>query len=153
MINPLPQSGLWQPNSGTPEATLSEQFWHSLFYFNVYRIMVVVVIILITWMVLDPVLGSHNPKLFFYAALIYLFCTGISMLLVLIRLPRFNWQIAIQICSDVMFITILVHFSGGILQSGLGLLLLASLAAAGLISRGKLVLFYASIASIGILLN
>ncbi len=153
MINPLPQSGLWQPISGTPEATLSEQFWRSLFYFNVYRIMVVVVIILITWMVLDPVLGSHNPQLFFYAALIYLFCTGISMLLVLIRLPRFNWQIAIQICSDVMFITILVHFSGGILQSGLGLLLLASLAAAGLISRGKLVLFYASIASIGILLE
>jgi len=153
MINPLPQSGLWQPISGTPEATLSEQFWRSLFYFNVYRIMVVVVIILITWMVLDPVLGSHNPQLFFYAALIYLFCTGISMLLVLIRLPRFNWQIAIQICSDVMFITILVHFSGGILQSGLGLLLLASLAAAGLISRGKLLLFYASIASIGILLE
>jgi two-component system sensor histidine kinase PilS (NtrC family) len=45
-----------------------------------------------------------------------------------------------------------MHLSGGI-QSGLGLLLLVSLAAAGLISRGRLVLFYASVASIGILLE
>ncbi len=45
-----------------------------------------------------------------------------------------------------------MYFSGGI-QSGLGLLLLASLAAAGLISRGKLALFYAFVASIGILLE
>jgi len=153
MINSLPQTRLWQSVLSTPESSLSEQFWRSLFYFNVYRSMAVVVIILITWIARDSVLGSYNPQLFFYVALIYLFCTGISMLLVLVRLPRFNWQIAIQICSDVMFITILVHFSGGILQSGLGLLLLASLAAAGLISRGKLVLFYASIASIGILLE
>ncbi|MEE9580304.1 MAG: histidine kinase dimerization/phospho-acceptor domain-containing protein, partial [Nitrosomonadaceae bacterium] len=153
MINSLPQTRLWQSVLSTPESSLSEQFWRSLFYFNVYRSMAVVVIILITWIARESVLGSYNPQLFFYVALIYLFCTGISMLLVLVRLPRFNWQIAIQICSDVMFITILVHFSGGILQSGLGLLLLASLAAAGLISRGKLVLFYASIASIGILLE
>ena len=153
MINSLSQTNLWQSTSDMPEATLSEQFWRSLFYFNVYRVMVVVVIILITWMARDSVLGSYNPQLFFYVALFYLFCTGISMLLVLVRLPRFSWQITIQICSDVMFINILVHFSGGILQSGLGLLLLASLAAAGLISRGKLVLFYASIASIGILLE
>ena len=152
MINPLPQSKLWQSTSGTPEAAHSEQFWRSLFYFNVYRIMVAGVIIMITWMVRDPVLGSYNPQFFLCAALIYFLFGGISMFLIRIRSPRFNWQIAIQICSDVLFISILVHFSGGI-QSGLGLLLLASLAAAGLISRGKLALFYASVASIGILLE
>ena len=90
MINSLTQSGLWQPTSDTPEAALSEQFWRSLFYFNVYRSMAVIVIILITWIARDSVLGSYNPQLFFYVALIYLFCTGISMLLVLVRLPRFN---------------------------------------------------------------
>ncbi len=114
MINPLPQSKLWQSTSGTPEAAHSEQFWRSLFYFNVYRIMVAGVIIMITWMVSDSVLGSYNPQFFFYATLTYLLFGAISMLLIRIHLPRFNWQIAIQICSDVLFISILVYFSGGI---------------------------------------
>lgn len=148
----VPQSNSRQLASDTPEATLLEQFWRSLFYFNVYRIMMVIVIITITWMMSDPVFGSHNPQFFLYVALIYLLFGGISMLLIRLGLPRINWQIAIQIFSDVIFISILMHFSGGI-QSGLGLLLLVSLAAAGLISRGRLVLFYAAIASIGILLE
>lgn len=46
----------------------------------------------------------------------------------------------------------MIHASGGI-QNGLGILLLVSLACAGLISTGKLALFYASVASIGILLQ
>jgi len=152
MIDYLPQSKLWQPTSSMLETMLSEQFWRSLFYFNVYRIMVSGVIIMVTWMVRDSILGSFNQESFLYVSLIYLLIGVISMFLIHIRSPRFNRQIAIHICSDVLFISVLMYLSGGI-QSGLGLLLLASLAAAGLISRGKLVLFYASIASIGILLE
>ena len=152
MIEYLPQSKLWQSTSSMPETMLSEQFWRSLFYFNVYRIMVVGLIIMVTWMVRDPVLDSFGQKNFLYISLIYLLIGVVSMFLIHIRIPRFNWQIAIQICSDVLFISILMYLSGGI-QSGLGLLLLVSLAAAGLISRGKLVLFYAAVASIGILLE
>ncbi len=152
MIDYLPQSKLWQSTSSTSETILSEQFWRSLFYFNVYRIMVVGVIIMVTWMVRDSILGSFNQESFQYVSLIYLLIGVISMFLIHIRSPRFNRQIAIQICSDVLFISILMYLSGGI-QSGLGLLLLVSLAAAGLISRGRLVLFYASVASIGILLE
>ena len=152
MIEYLPQSKLWQSTSSMPETVISEQFWRSLFYFNVYRIMVVGLIIMVTWMVRDPILGSFDQKNFLYVSLAYLLIGVVSMFLIHIRIPRFNWQIAIQICSDVLFISILMYLSGGI-QSGLGLLLLVSLAAAGLISRGKLVLFYASVASIGILLE
>ena len=152
MIDYLPQSKLWQSTSSMPETMLSEQFWRSLFYFNVYRIMVAGVIIMVTWVVRDPILGSLSKESFQYVSLTYLLIGVISMFLIHIRSPRFNRQIAIQICSDVLFISILMHLSGGI-QSGLGLLLLVSLAAAGLISRGRLVLFYASVASIGILLE
>lgn len=152
MIDYLSQSKLNQSTFSMPETIHSEKFWHSLFYFNVYRIMVVGVIIMITWMVRDPIIGSFNQRNFLYVSLIYILIGVISMFLIHIRSPRFNWQIAIQICSDVLFISILMYLSGGI-QSGVGLLLLVSLAAAGLISRGRLVLFYASIASIGILLE
>lgn len=46
----------------------------------------------------------------------------------------------------------MIHACGG-LASGLGILLMISLAGAGLISQGRLTLFYAAIASIGILLQ
>ena len=49
-------------------------------------------------------------------------------------------------CADIVFIVLLMFASGGI-SSGLGLLLLSGLAAAGLISRGRLTLFYAALAS------
>jgi two-component system sensor histidine kinase PilS (NtrC family) len=44
-------------------------------------------------------------------------------------------------------------FASGGISSGLGLLLLSGLAAAGLISRGRLTLFYAALASIAVLLE
>ncbi len=109
-------------------------------------------IITITWLYPSSSLGSHNPWLFLYTALAYMVFGGISLLLTRMRRLHFDRQLAIQICGDVLFVAILMYSSGGI-QSGLGPLLLAPLAAAGLISRGRLALFYASIASIGILLE
>ena len=137
---------------GAPGTPPPEQFWRSLLYFNVYRLVVACGIVAITWIFRDTQFGSHNPRLFFYVALIYILFGGFSLLLIGMRRPRFNRQLAIQICGDVMFLVILTYASGGV-QSGLGLLLLASLAAAGLISRGRLALFFASVASISILLE
>lgn len=133
-------------------ATRPEEFWRSLFYFNLYRLVVACGVVVITWIFRDTQFGSHSPRLFFFAALAYILFSGFSLLLISMRRPRFNWQLAIQVGGDVMFLAVLTYASGGV-QSGLGLLLLASLAAAGLVSRGKLALFFASVASIGMLLE
>ena len=69
-----------------------------------------------------------------------------------LRWPRFTWQLAGQIGADIVGLTVLSYASGGI-QSSIGLLLLVSLAAAGLISRGKITLFFAALASIAALLE
>jgi two-component system sensor histidine kinase PilS (NtrC family) len=61
-------------------------------------------------------------------------------------------QLAFQVGTDIAVISTMSYFSGGI-QSNLGMLLLVSLAAAGLISRGRITLFYAALASITILLE
>ncbi|MBK7491717.1 MAG: hypothetical protein IPI17_06690 [Nitrosomonas sp.] len=74
------------------------------------------------------------------------------MLLIRLRFPGFNRQLAIQVISDIAFFSLMLYASGG-LQSGLGVLLLVSLAGAGLISRGRLALFFASIATISLLLQ
>jgi two-component system, NtrC family, sensor histidine kinase PilS len=53
---------------------------------------------------------------------------------------------------DIVFVTVLIFASRGI-TSGLGLLLLTTLAGAALISRGRLALFFAALASIAVLLE
>ncbi|HTE14206.1 MAG TPA: HAMP domain-containing sensor histidine kinase, partial [Burkholderiales bacterium] len=65
---------------------------------------------------------------------------------------RFNVQIVTQVVWDILFVTVLLYASRGV-SSGLGLLLLTTLAGAGLISRGKLALFFAALASIAVLLE
>jgi two-component system sensor histidine kinase PilS (NtrC family) len=53
---------------------------------------------------------------------------------------------------DVLSITLLMHTSGGI-RSGIGVSLLISLAAAGLITRGRLAFFHAAVAALAVLLE
>ncbi len=152
MTTSLPQAKSWQSTADTSATTYPEPFWRSLFYFNVYRLLMASGIVVTTWLSPESSFGSYNPRLFLYAALTYTAFSGVALLLTRMQRLHFNWQLTIQICGDVVFVAILMYSSGGI-QSGLGPLLLAPLAAAGLISRGRLALFYASIASIGILLE
>ena len=78
--------------------------------------------------------------------------TLISFVLLKLQWPRFNLQLAGQIATDIVVLTMLSYASGGI-QSSIGLLLLVSLAAAGLVSRGRITLFFAALASIATLLE
>jgi two-component system sensor histidine kinase PilS (NtrC family) len=53
---------------------------------------------------------------------------------------------------DVLAIVMLMHASGGV-KSGLGVILLVTLAAAGLITRGRLAFFHAAMAALAVLLE
>ncbi len=127
-------------------------YWRSLFYFNVYRL-IVATLLLVTAVVFDDSLfGSHSLTLYLYACGGYILATALFFVSATSRRPEFSVQITAQVAADVFFITVLTYASGGV-SSGLGLLLLASLAAAGIISRGRLALFFASLASIAVLLE
>lgn len=109
-------------------------------------------IVISTWLFHPFSFGNTNVLLFDYVAWVYVFLCGLTIIPVRKRYLSFNWQLSFQIVSDVVFICTMIFASGGI-QSGLGVLLLVSLAGAGLISRGRLALFYAAVASIGLLLQ
>ncbi|HQR02842.1 MAG: HAMP domain-containing histidine kinase [Proteobacteria bacterium] len=66
--------------------------------------------------------------------------------------PRFNRLLTAEVMTDIVALTLLMHASGGN-HSGLGYLLLVTLAAAGLVGQGRLTLFYASLASLALLLE
>jgi two-component system, NtrC family, sensor histidine kinase PilS len=137
----------FRPDQGYPNS-----YWRSLFYFNVYRVIVATLLLVSAVVFSESLFGSNSFQLYLYGCAGYILATVLFFITTTSRRPDFNLQIAVQVGADVFFITLLTHASGGV-GSGLGLLLLASLAAAGIISRGRLTLFFASFATIGVLLE
>lgn len=135
------------------QGVVPDSFWVSLKYFNFYRIAVGAVFLLLALIYGDTVsLGSQDPVVFTYASAVYL---AIAVLFhVALRKLRayFNIQLTTHVVTDVVAIVLLMYASSGI-RSGLGVMLLISLAGAALVSRGALTLFYAALASIAVLLE
>ena len=128
-------------------------FWRSLRYFNLYRLALASFFVFLAGAFGSSLsLSPRNWTLFFVSSLIYAAVAAFSFVPLRLRWPRFTWQLAGQIGTDIVGLTVLSYASGGI-QSSIGLLLLVSLAAAGLISRGKITLFFAALASIAALLE
>src|SRR5574340_657933 len=128
-------------------------FWRSLRYFNLYRLALVSLFVFLAGAFGPSLsLGARNWSIFFTASLIYAAVVIFSFVPLKLRWPRFAWQLAGQVGGDIVGLSVLSYACGGI-QSNIGLLLLVSLAAAGLISRGRITLFFAALASIAALLE
>ncbi len=135
------------------ESSFSDTHWRSLRFFNAYRIAVAILMLTsIAILGTDTFLGWKDRATFTYTGLLYVVFGLLCLIPAKMRRPDLDWQLSIQITADVTFIVVLMHVSGGVV-SGLGLLLLAVLAGAGMISRGRLTLFHAALASIGVLLE
>lgn len=139
----------WPPQHGE----VAESFWVSLKYFNFYRIAVAAIFLLAVLISGEELgLGSHNLRAFTYASAFYL-ALAVVFQVVLRKVPSyFNLQLTLHVATDIVLIVVLMYASSGI-RSGLGVMLLISLAGAALVSRGTLMLFYAALASIAVLLE
>lgn len=127
-------------------------FWRSLRYFSLYRLVLTSFFVFLAGAFgPDLSLGARNWQIFFDVSVIYAAAAMLSFLPLWLRWPRFSWQLASQIGVDIVGLSALSYASGGI-ESNIGLLLLVSLAAAGMISRGRVTLFFAALASIAALL-
>ncbi len=130
-----------------------ESLWRSISFFNLYRLILGGVLMLMATLfgeALSPV--AQQQSWFFWVSAGYTLLVLISVLAVNLRRPRPGLQLAFQVCSDIAAVTLLLYFSAGI-QSNYGMLLLVSLALAGMISRGRITLLYAALASIAMLLE
>lgn len=103
-------------------------------------------------------IGSKNwtdkdsAQLFLYGALAYLAFSVVILVINTLQATKHWLILPPQILIDIAFIVLLMHAAGGA-QSGLGLLLIIIIVIASLVSNGRLALFYAAIASIGLLLE
>jgi two-component system, NtrC family, sensor histidine kinase PilS len=135
------------------EERIPESFWISLRYFNLYR-MVLAGLFLGTSLVYGDALslGSHSLAVFRYVAAAYL-VVGIVFHVVLRDLrDKFELQLTLHACVDIVAITLLMFASGGV-RSGLGVMLLISLTGAAIVAPRRLSFLYAALATIALLLE
>lgn len=146
------RSVAWEAVMTSHSGEHPEPFWRSLFYFNVYRLLVAL-LLLLSVAIWGPNLwfGSRDLRLFVVTDIAFVVFGVVCFVLISAR-RHFDLQLTLQVAADVVFVVLLLYSSNG-LSSGLGLLLLTTLAGAGLISRGRLTLFFAALASIGVLLE
>lgn len=127
--------------------------WRSLLYFNAYRLVVAALLLVAATAAEQlPQLDVGNRAMFLGTASAYVFFALASFASISAQQPGVQLQLGLQVCADIVFMALLMHAGGGI-GSGLGLLLLANLAGAAIISGGRLALFYASLASLAVLLT
>jgi two-component system sensor histidine kinase PilS (NtrC family) len=141
-------------SAARPEAqTVPESFWVSLRYFNAYRIAIAGLFFVSGLAYGDLLsLASQNVRLFAATSAVYLLA-AIAYQVILTRVPRnFDTQLTVHVCTDVVVTGLLMFASGGF-RSGLAVMLLISIAAASLVSRGRLLLFYAALATIVVLVE
>ncbi|MDX8380315.1 MAG: PAS domain-containing sensor histidine kinase [Gallionella sp.] len=135
------------------EDATPDDFWRSLNYYNFYRLVLVWFIVFIALVFnAQSMFGKLNGELFLMTGWFYAAVVMMSFIPLRLRWLTFSGQLAVQVCSDIVALTVLAYASGGI-QSSVGLLLMISMAVTGIISRGKITLFFAALASIAALLE
>ena len=134
----------------------AEQFsamhWKSLHYFVVYRCCIAALLLASSLLhpsvfsILSPQAGSFHVVV----TGLYLLATILSWVGLHYYRQRFNAQLTAHVLVDVLVLTLLMH-SGGGLRSGLGAMLLVTLAGAGIVGQGRLVLLFAAMATLAVL--
>ena len=133
--------------------TQPDSFWVSLRFFNIYRLLLAAVFLAAVLIFGDSLnFGSHNLRQFEYVSGAYLLLAIVFQVLLERIRSYFNFQLSMHVVADIVATALLMNASDGF-KSGLGVMLLISLAAAALVSRGALTMFYAALASIAILLE
>ncbi|HEX4944597.1 MAG TPA: ATP-binding protein [Usitatibacteraceae bacterium] len=143
-----------RPGERAPMAAAGDNAaWQTLVVFSAYRV-VLALGFSGAYAFLNSIfqLGIQERALAVIALAAYMVASVLLVIPALLREPGISLQVTVAVFVDVLCIGVLMHTSGGI-RSGLGVSLLISLAAAGLITRGRLAFFHAAVAAIAVLLE
>ncbi|MGE5617257.1 MAG: sensor histidine kinase, partial [Bacillota bacterium] len=130
-----------------------ETTWRTLEVFCGYRLVLAAVVgVAFTVFNAQSLLGVEAPTLVLPTVMLYIAASLVLLVPAKLRDPGIAMQVTAGVVVDVAAIVTLMYASGGI-RSGLGVILLVSLAAAGLITRGRLAYFHAALATVAVLLE
>lgn len=125
--------------------------WQPLRYFAIYRLILagLLAVLAITHQA-PPPFGRYAPALFAWTSYGYVAFGLMAGFGVSRRWLPFQTQVYLQIIFDILFLTVLMHASGGI-ESGLGMLLVVTIAAGSMLTAGHTAGLFASIATLALL--
>jgi two-component system sensor histidine kinase PilS (NtrC family) len=142
------QSTPLMPNTSSASVAF---LWHSLTSFSVYRLLIAMLLVVGYWgFGRLQLVGAAAPVLATPVLLAYSMAAIAMFVTAKMRVLSPNVHLTTQVLVDVIGLTLLMHASGGA-RSGIGLLLLVTLAAAGLVSRGRMAFFHAALAALAVL--
>jgi len=134
-------------------AQYTSQIYNVALVYNIYRILLPLVL-LVTY-ISSPdrtILGDLNPTLFVQASTSY----AIFGVIVTFLTPRGRQRLqnpqwlSGTLIIDILLVTLVIYSSGGI-TSGLGLLLIVTIAAGSLLIRGRVSTFLAAVAALAVI--
>lgn len=125
--------------------------WKPLEFLNAYRFLISVFLTALIYTdTLFAPLGSTSPRLFLFTTLGYLGLSLIYAPLLRWHRPGFRVQVTMQLLTDIVATTLLMHASGGV-SSGVGNLLIITVAGGSIVLQGRQALLFASLASFAVL--
>jgi len=127
--------------------------WRPLRLFSLFRVTLATVFILLSLTDNLPLhFGDGSKVLFFRFSLVYFALGMLTMIGSVQRTPPFLVQVYAQVITDIVFLTLLMHVSGGI-TDGLSMLLVISVGIGSMIAPGRSAGLFASLATIALLLE
>jgi len=148
---PNPLRTLHMTNEGllNPADKITFTRWRSLKLYNAYRVLIASLFLITQGAIQSSPSGKATLDFAETVTLSYFLFSIVSATLTWLEKPKLETSLTLQMLLDVFFIVMLMHLQPE--QLGVGVLLVIAVASAGLISDSRLALFYAAIATIGIL--
>ncbi len=124
--------------------------WTSVRLLNVYRLGLASIFFAQSFVSPSPLVNIVNLALYSWVSFAFLVLSLVWIVASSIERRGFHKQVSLQIYGDTIIIILLMHACGGI-SSGLGMLLIISVAISGLLTEQTLAILFASLASLGLL--
>ncbi len=125
--------------------------WALLQQFFLYRLLLSVALLVFFYAGFGPAfLGNHYPTLYAVVSIAYAAIVLAAFFPLYFKVPDDQAQSYLMVFTDISAITLLMHASGGV-KSGLGMLLVVSIAFGSAVMRGKSALAFAAIATFSVL--
>lgn len=125
--------------------------WKPLLYFCIYRTTVAFwFIVLVLWDVLPGTVDLIKLDLFRDVAFAYMVFSILSVASAYWQRPAIDLQVFVQVIVDIIAVTILMHASGGV-SSGIGILLIVTVAGGSILAEGRIAILFAAVASLAVL--
>lgn len=118
----------------------------SIRYFNLYR-----VVLASAFAIFGSIfaLGEISPHIFFALVAVY-WLLAVAFVALPAERQASNVMLALQVAADIFVLTLLMFLSGGA-RTGIPYLMMVTVAGAGLVSEGRMVLGFAALATIAVL--